>query len=62
MNVPELKLTERDDVLPKCPYCQTDLKEVYVRKQGIGIIVSRCSVFFCPTCHKVLGFGESRMM
>jgi hypothetical protein len=62
MNSPDLVITERDDLLPKCPHCEAELHEVYIRKQGIGIVFARSSILFCPACRKVLGFGESRMM
>jgi predicted HNH restriction endonuclease len=62
MKESEITITERNDLVPKCPHCEKALNEVYVQKKGVGVILARSSVFFCPNCHKVLGFGESRMM
>lgn len=56
-----INVIERDDLMPLCPHCEKELKDVYRKSRGAGIIVGRNSVFFCPHCHKVLGFGQSRM-
>lgn len=56
------KITRRDDRVPKCPYCERDLGEVHVRSKGLGFVVARSAVYFCPGCRKVLGVGPSRMV
>ncbi len=58
---PELKLTEREDLVPVCPYCEASLNEIYTRTKGIPFISADNTVYFCPHCLKVLGFGKSRM-
>jgi len=58
----ELKITEKDDIPPVCPYCEIELTEFYIRSKGWGFINTKDSVYFCPNYHKVLGFGQSRMM
>ncbi len=52
---------ERQDLLPICPHCEKELREVYRKSRGAGIFVGRNNVFFCPHCRKILGFGQSRM-
>ncbi|MFO7768509.1 MAG: hypothetical protein R6W82_06110 [bacterium] len=39
-----------------------ELKEVFARSKGAGFIEGRNIVYFCPHCHKALGFGQSRMI
>ena len=58
----QLQLVERNDLSPVCPHCEKPLVEVYVKSKGLGFIASKNNLFFCPHCHKVLGFGQSRMM
>ena len=62
MNNASFKITKREDLLPKCPFCQMDLGEVFVKTKGLGWLEGRNVVYFCPHCQKVLGFGQSRMM
>ena len=57
-----LKFTERDDLAPKCPYCEKELEEVYMKRRGVGFFFAdRKVIFFCPHCLKVLGGGPSRV-
>ena len=58
----ELKITKRDDLLPRCPFCEQDIKEIYTHTKGVGWIAAANTVCFCPHCRKVLGFGQSKMM
>ena len=55
-------VVERDDLSPVCPYCEAELAEVYSRKRGTPMVQGRSLVFFCPTCRKILGFGQERMI
>jgi hypothetical protein len=57
----EFKLTAKDDMAPKCPYCEKALDEVYYKTKGLGLITGKNLVYFCPSCLKVLGFAQSRM-
>ena len=61
MNKRPFDVIEREDIAPLCPHCDKKLTEVYRRSRGAGLFVGRNIVFFCPHCHKVLGFGQSRM-
>ena len=54
-------VVERNDLVPLCPHCERELAEVYRKSKGVGLLVGRNSVFFCPHCRKVLGVGQSRM-
>jgi hypothetical protein len=47
----------RDDVMPICHHCDTELPEIYLRKLAGPFGVGRGFVFTCPHCRKVLGFG-----
>lgn len=48
-----LQAVERTDVRPICPHCTTTLREIlYQRLSGV---LGRRYVYFCGTCHKVLG-------
>lgn len=58
----QLQLVERNDLSPVCPHCNQQLVEVYVKSKGVGFVIGKSSIFFCPHCHKVLGFGQSRMI
>ena len=62
MMLRDLKISVRDDLSPLCPYCEQPLDEVYVRSKGLGVVMPQSTLCFCPHCHKVLGFGQSRMM
>lgn len=55
-------VVKREDLMPRCPHCETELPEVYVKTKGVGFVVQSTALFFCPHCHKVLGFGQSRMI
>ena len=55
-------VVKRDDLVPVCPHCDRELPEVYMRTKGVGFIEGKNVLYFCPSCHKVLGFGQSRMI
>ena len=57
----ELKLTNREDISPKCPHCEKELDEVFYKQKGLGFIVGKNIMYFCPSCLKGLGFAQSRM-
>lgn len=61
MNKIPFNVVERNDLSPLCPHCSKELMEIYRKSRGAGLIVGRNSIFFCPHCRKVLGFGQSRM-
>ena len=62
MSNAKLQITNREDLLPLCPFCNAQLGEVFVKTKGLGWLEGRNVLYFCPHCHKVLGFGQSRMM
>ena len=57
----KMEILEREDLLPVCPFCEAELRHVYRKSKGAGLLVGRNVVYFCPHCRKVLGFGQSRM-
>jgi len=57
----KMQLVSREDLSPICPHCNQQLHEVYTKAKGPGFIAAKNMVYFCSHCHKVLGFGQSRM-
>jgi len=55
-------VVKRDDLIPLCPHCERELPEVYIRTKGMGFVEGKNVLYFCPSCRKVLGFGQSRMI
>jgi len=55
-------VVERNDLMPMCPHCHQELPEIYLRKRGTAFVAGKVSVFFCPSCRAVLGFGQERMI
>lgn len=55
-------LVDREDLLPKCPHCGTDVYEVYRKGTGVALAQGRTTIYFCSHCHKVLGFAAGRMI
>jgi hypothetical protein len=46
-----------DDVWPICPHCKAELRFVWVKTKGWGIV--ECKQFLlCPHCRSFLGFGN----
>jgi len=56
-----IKFTKKNDVTPKCPHCNQSLNEVYTQQKGIGILFAKSTFFFCPTCLKLLGIGQTAL-
>ncbi len=61
MNREQTRVREEASITPICPWCETQLDEIYKRSNGLGFFVGRNVVYFCPDCHKVLGVGQSRL-
>lgn len=57
-----LTIVKRNDLTPLCSHCSKELTEVYAKSQGVGFVVGRNTMYFCPHCSKVLGFAQSRMI
>ena len=57
-----LEFNKRDDLLPVCPHCTKELKEIHTLSKGAPFIQGSNVVYFCPHCRKVLGFGQGRMI
>lgn len=55
-------IIDRTDLAPICPFCELKLTEVYRRGIGFPLGEGRTLVYFCPQCHKVLGFAQGRMV
>jgi uncharacterized protein with PIN domain len=54
---PMLKLEERGDLVPRCPHCDELLDKLYFR-QFRGFLGRKRKAYFCPHCHKLLGFAH----
>ena len=55
-------LVDRDDLVPLCPHCGDEVNEVYRKATGVALGQGRTTIYFCPTCHKILGFSQGRMI
>lgn len=55
-------LVDREDLAPLCPHCGSEIREVYRKTTGAPLAQGKKAVYFCPECHRVLGFSESRMI
>ena len=55
-------LIDREDLAPICPHCEHELTEVYRRGTGFPVGQGRTLVYFCPSCRKVLGFAQGRVI
>lgn len=44
------------DVIPKCPKCEEELSEIWIKAKGIGIVEQK-QIILCPKCESFLGFG-----
>ncbi len=55
-------LIDRNDLSPLCPHCEQPLTEVYRRGRGVPLGQGRTIVYFCPHCHKTLGFAQGRFI
>lgn len=53
-----MKVVERDDLDPKCPHCQKQLKAVFMKelKETFG----KRYIYFCPECLKTLGVSHRK--
>lgn len=54
-------LVDRNDLSPICPHCEDEIAEVYRKGTGIALGQGRTLIYFCPGCHKVLGFAQGRV-
>jgi hypothetical protein len=61
MAAPSFTVVERNDITPLCHHCGAALHEVYAKRRGVPLFQGRTIMFFCPSCHKILGFGQERV-
>jgi len=50
-----IKVAPKDEI-PKCPKCETNLDEIWLKTKGIGIVEQK-QIVMCPYCKSFLGFG-----
>lgn len=55
-------LVDREDLVPLCPHCSEQVHEVYRKSTGVALGQGKTTVYFCPTCHRILGFSQGRMI
>ena len=55
-------LVDRMDINPLCPHCEVPLNEVYRKGTGFPLGQGRTLIYFCPSCRKVLGFAQGRVL
>jgi uncharacterized protein with PIN domain len=55
-------LVDREDLVPLCPHCGEEVHEVYRKATGVPFAQGRTTIYFCPSCRKVLGLAQGRMI
>lgn len=52
-----------DSELPICPFCEEKIYAIKAKEfdKGLFKVKQKC-VYFCPSCKKVLGVGQSAYM
>lgn len=45
-----------EDRLPKCPYCDKDLTEIWSKSEGLGL-AGKERILMCPHCRAMLAYG-----
>ena len=61
LNFDSVKITDAPkNEIPKCPKCETNLKEIWIKSKGIGIVEQK-QIIMCPYCKSFLGFGTFSM-
>ncbi len=53
-----IEMLKREDVQPLCPHCATGLRSVWY--QQLSGMFGRRYIYFCGTCHKVLGVSHRK--
>jgi hypothetical protein len=53
-----LELQERRDVSPVCPHCDQAIGLLWF--QSLAGMLGRRYVYFCPSCHRVLGVSHRK--
>jgi hypothetical protein len=53
-----IEIQKRDDVQPLCPHCSTALRAVWF--QQLAGVFGKRFLYFCGTCHKVLGVSHRK--
>ncbi|MDD4208372.1 MAG: hypothetical protein WC194_08990 [Mesotoga sp.] len=56
-----MNIIKKEELKPKCPYCESDLSDIFFKQKGPGLLFSKTAVYFCPHCRKVLGIGRSNI-
>lgn len=53
-----IEAVERNDVLPVCPHCKNEIREVYF--QVVNAFLGRRYLYFCPHCRATLGVSHRK--
>lgn len=56
-----LNIIRKEELKPRCPYCESDLSDIFYKQKGPGFLLSKTAVYFCPHCRKILGIGRSNI-
>jgi hypothetical protein len=48
----------KEDVIPLCPHCSAQILSVFFR--GLTSTLGKRYIYFCPSCHKVLGTSHRK--
>jgi hypothetical protein len=49
------------DVFPHCPHCKQELRRIWCKSKGLGLIEHR-QFLLCPHCRAFLGFGNINVL
>jgi hypothetical protein len=47
------------DAIPVCPHCDSELKRIWVKSEGIGGIGEK-HIVMCPSCRRFLAYAMWR--
>ena len=47
-----------EDAVPICPHCKGELRTVWIKTKGLGIIGQK-QVLMCPHCRAFLGYAHA---
>jgi hypothetical protein len=51
-----IRVVTQDALAPVCPHCEQRLSEIFERR--LRVVLGVRLVYFCPSCHKVLGISH----
>ncbi|MGB8951563.1 MAG: hypothetical protein WCC06_02695 [Candidatus Aminicenantales bacterium] len=53
-----IETVEKNDLMPICPHCKTELHKLYFQK--LTSLFGKRFIYFCPNCRSVLGVSHRK--